>query len=180
MGTTQDLTVWTMGHSTRPIGEFMALLKENDVEAVADVRRFAGSRKNPQYNPPVLREALRGSGLEYEELPELGGRRKPLPDSKNLVWRNEAFRGYADHMETPEFACGLRRLVELAGARRTAVMCAEAVWWRCHRSLIADALKAGGARVLHIMGDGRTTEHPYTAAARASGGTVSYHAHPAG
>lgn len=174
----RDLTVWTIGHSTRPIEAFLELLGEHRVEIVADVRRYAGSRKHPQYNPPALRDSLHAAGIGYRELPELGGRRRPRPDSPNAVWRNQAFRGYADYMETPEFAAGLRGLVELARTRRTALMCSEAVWWRCHRSMIADALKAAGARVLHVLGTGKAVEHPYTAPARVAGGTLSYHPAP--
>lgn len=170
----EGTTLWTIGHSTRPVDLFLALLAGSRIEVVADVRRFAGSRKNPQYNPEALRDSLHTAGLGYEEFPELGGRRKPRPDSPNSAWRSEAFRGYADYMETPEFAAGLERLSGLARSRRAAILCSEAVWWRCHRSMIADAAKAAGARVLHIMGEGRVTEHPYTAPARAAGGTVSY------
>jgi uncharacterized protein (DUF488 family) len=170
----EELTVWTVGHSTRTLDEFLELLTANDIEALADVRRFPASRKHPHFNQDALRDSLSGIGVEYVPLPELGGRRRPRPDSHNTVWRNESFRGYADYMETEGFRAGIKRLLELARRRRTAVMCAEAVWWRCHRSLIADYLKAGGVCVRHIL-DGTTTEiHPYTSAARVRDGRLSY------
>lgn len=170
----EALTVWTVGHSTRPRDEFLELLAANEIEAVADVRRFAGSRKHPHFNPDALRDALATIGVEYVPLPELGGRRRPRPDSRNTAWRNESFRGYADYMETDEFRAGIARLLELARRRRTAVMCAEAVWWRCHRSLIADYLKASGVCVRHIIGGTRSEIHPYTSAARVTDGILSY------
>jgi uncharacterized protein (DUF488 family) len=170
----EELTVWTVGHSTRTLDEFLELLTANDIEALADVRRFPASRKHPHFNQDALRDSLSGIGVEYVPLPELGGRRRPRPDSHNTVWRNESFRGYADYMETEGFRAGIKRLLELARRRRTAVMCAEAVWWRCHRSLIADYLKAGGVCVRHIL-DGTTTEiHSYTSAARIRDGRLSY------
>ena len=170
----EELTVWTVGHSTRTLDEFLELLTANDIEALADVRRFPASRKHPHFNQDALRDSLSGIGVEYVPLLELGGRRRPRPDSHNTVWRNESFRGYADYMETEGFRAGIKRLLELARRRRTAVMCAEAVWWRCHRSLIADYLKAGGVCVRHIL-DGTTTEiHPYTSAARVRDGRLSY------
>jgi uncharacterized protein (DUF488 family) len=168
------LTVWTIGHSTRPLGEFIELLAANGIEAVADVRRHAGSRKYPQFNPEPLRESLAASGVEYVPLPALGGRRRPRPDSRNTAWRNASFRGYADYMETAEFRLGIERLLELARQKRTAVMCAEAVWWRCHRALIADCLKANGIRVVHIVGANKTEVHPYTSAAHITRGRLSY------
>ncbi|MBS0487897.1 MAG: DUF488 domain-containing protein, partial [Proteobacteria bacterium] len=126
-------TIWTIGHSTRTAAEFLALLAANGIETVADVRRYAGSRKYPQFNPEPLCESLAQVGVEYVALPELGGRRRARMNSRNTVWRNEAFRGYADYMETPEFQTGMMRLLELAQRNHTAIMCAEAVWWRCHR-----------------------------------------------
>jgi uncharacterized protein (DUF488 family) len=168
------LTIWTIGHSTRPLDEFLELLGGNGIEAVADVRRHAGSRKYPQFNPDALRESLAAAGVEYVPLPELGGRRRTRPDSPNTAWRNESFRGYADYMETAEFRLGIERLLALARRKRTAVMCAEAVWWRCHRALIADHLKASGVPVVHIVGANRTELHPYTSAARVTRGRLSY------
>lgn len=162
--------IWTVGHSTRTWEEFLALLTANGIGAVADVRRFAGSRRYPHFGTDALRSALAAAGIDYVHIPELGGRRHPLPGSPNTAWRNEAFRGYADHMATEEFRAGITRLLELARGRRTAILCAEAVWWRCHRALIADHLKAQGMRVLHILGAGKVEEHPYTAPARRSMG----------
>lgn len=171
-----ELTVWTIGHSTRPFPEFLALLSESRIEAIADVRRFPGSRRHPEYGSAVFEQALREHGLGYRWLPSLGGRRQPRPDSHNDAWRNASFRGYADHMETSEFAAGLAELLTLARERRTAVMCAEAMWWRCHRSLIADALCADGIRVVHILSPGHTTPHPMTSPARVVQGRLTYDA----
>jgi uncharacterized protein (DUF488 family) len=168
------LTIWTIGHSTRPLDDLLELLAANGIEAVADVRRHAGSRKHPQFNPDALRESLAAVGVEYVPLPELGGRRRPRPDSRNTAWRNESFRGYADYMETAAFREGIARLMELARRKRTAVMCAEAVWWRCHRALIADYLKASGVPVVHILGANKTELHPYTSAAHVTRGRLSY------
>ena len=168
------LVVWTIGHSSRPIETFLALLEENRIERVADVRRYPGSRAHPRFNPGPLASSLVERGIEYLPFPELGGRRTPDPNSPNTVWRNPSFRAYADYMQTPEFAAGLERLKETARGGRTAVMCSEAVWWRCHRALIADALKAGGARVLHIIDEVRIVEHPYTSAARIIDGKLVY------
>ncbi len=167
-------TIWTIGHSTRPIADFIGLLRINGVETVADVRRFPSSRSYPQYNQIALRDVLAGEGIDYLWLPSLGGRRRPLPDSPNDAWRNDAFRGYADHIATEEFASGLFGLLGVAQGLRTAIMCSEAVWWRCHRSIIADVLCSIGIRVLHIMGAGKTTVHPYTAPARIVNGQLTY------
>ena len=174
MPTTRPLTAWTIGHSTLPIEEFLARLASDRIEALADVRRFPGSRKHPQFNAEALARSLRESSIQYLALPELGGRRRARPDSRNVAWRNESFRGYADYMETGEFRAGLARLLECAEARRTAYMCAEGPWWRCHRALISDALKSAGVEVRHILPDGKTVEHPYTSAAILVDGKLSY------
>lgn len=168
------MTFWTIGHSTRTLDEFLHLLEVHGIEALADVRRFPGSRKYPQFDQDALRAALAGVGVEYLALPELGGRRRPRHDSRNTVWRNESFRGYADHMETETFAAGIERLLALAGRKRTVVMCAEAVWWRCHRALIADYLKAAGICVRHILDANSSQVHPYTSAARLQNGKLVY------
>lgn len=144
-------TLWTIGHSTRTIEEFIALLQSNDIEVLADVRHYPGSRKYPHFNVESLRETVQDAGIDYESFTELGGRRKVLPDSPNTGWRHPAFRGYADYMGTPEFQEGIERLKAIACAHRTAIMCAEAVWWRCHRGLISDVFKLHGTQVLHIM-----------------------------
>jgi len=167
-------TIWTIGHSTRTAGDFVDLVKRNGIEQVADVRRFPGSRRFPQFDQAALRATLAAAGIHYEHLAELGGRRPARPDSPNRGWRSAAFRGYADHMGTPGFRAGIDRLLALARSKRTAVMCAEAVWWRCHRSLVADYLKSTGFRILHILGPEKPEEHPYTPAARLVDGRLTY------
>lgn len=167
-------TLWTIGHSTRSLEEFIALLKDNGIEALADVRHYPGSRKYPHFNVEPLRHALRDTGIDYQPFTELGGRRKVQPDSPNTGWRSDAFRGYADYMQTDSFRTGIERLKALATGKRTAIMCAEAVWWRCHRGLVADVFKVHGACVLHIMGPGAPREHPYTSAAHVVDGRLDY------
>lgn len=167
-------TLWTIGHSTRELDEFIALLKENGIEVLADVRHFPGSRKYPQFNAEPLRRSLHGAGIDYESFTDLGGRRKVHPDSPNTAWRHPAFRGYADYMQTDAFRAGIERLKALATSKRTAIMCAEAVWWRCHRGLVSDLFKLHGTRVLHITGPGSPHEHPYTSAARIVDGRLDY------
>ena len=167
-------TIWTIGHSTRGIDAFIALLVDYRIEAVADVRRFAGSKRYPQFGESALRASLAEHRIAYHALPALGGRRRPLPDSPNVAWRNASFRGYADHMASGEFANGLRELLDVAQRFRTALMCAEAVWWRCHRALIADVLKARGDEVIHILDAKHAVPHPYTAPARIADGRLSY------
>lgn len=168
------LTIRTVGHSTLAIEDFLALLGAHGIGAVADVRMHPGSRRCPQFGAGPLAASLQSAGIGYLPFHDLGGRRKPRPDSPNTGWKNDSFRGYADFMLTPGFKSGLGRLIGAAKERPTAIMCAESVWWRCHRSLIADALKAGGVRVLHIMGTGIAKEHPYTAPASVVGGQLSY------
>jgi uncharacterized protein (DUF488 family) len=167
-------TLWTVGHSTLDIDALLANLKRNAIEVIADVRRFAGSRRYPQFGASALARSLGAADLAYAPLPELGGRRTPRPDSHNTVWRNASFRGYADYMETQAFDDAAARLATIARERATAIMCAEAVWWRCHRALIADAFSVSGWRVLHIDDGGRVSPHPLTAAARNAGGRLSY------
>ena len=169
--------IWTIGHSTRKIDIFISLLKENGIKLVADVRMYPGSKRYPQFGREALAQSLIGSGIRYEHFPELGGRRKPKPDSKNTAGRNEMFRGYADYMETGDFRKGVERLVELTEKTGlTAIVCAEAVWWRCHRSLISDYLKARGVEVLHILDLNKVEPHPFTSAARIVNGELSYRA----
>jgi uncharacterized protein (DUF488 family) len=169
------MRIWTIGHSTRTIDELISLLKENEIELLADVRAWPGSNRYPQFNKDALKESLNAQGIRYEHFPELGGKRKPKPDSRNTAWRNTSFRGYADYMETEQFQKGIERLLSVsAEASPTAIMCAEAVWWRCHRSLIADYLKAGEVEVLHILGANKVEPHPYTSAARIANGELSY------
>lgn len=169
-----DLTIWTIGHSTRPLDEFLALLSENCIQGIADVRSHPGSRHCPQYGQAVLRDSLIEHGLDYHWIQALGGRRRTRADSPNTAWRNASFRGYADYMQTAPFAVGLSELLDVACEERTSLMCAEAMWWRCHRSMVADALKARGMRVLHIMGVNSVTEHPWTAPARMVDGKLTY------
>ena len=168
------VTIFTVGHSTRSGEEFVEILKAHGVEVLVDVRTFPGSRRYPQFNRVALSESLAEAGIEYRHELRLGGRRAPRKDSHNTAWRNPQFRGYADHMETEAFQRGVEDLLELAGDRRVAVMCAEAVWWRCHRSLLADYLKAHGHTVVHIINEKKTEEHPYTPAAQIIDGQLSY------
>jgi uncharacterized protein (DUF488 family) len=169
------MRIWTIGHSTRTIDEFISLLKENEIKLLADVRAWPGSKRYPQFNKDALAESLNTHGIRYERFPELGGKRKSKPDSRNTAWRNASFRGYADYMETEQFQKGIERLLDVAAeAGPTAIMCAEAVWWRCHRSLIADYLKARGVEVLHILGANKVEPHPYTSAARIVNDELSY------
>ena len=171
---TNKLSVWTMGHSTLSIDDFLARLKAFNIELLADVRSFPGSRRYPHFNKENLASELLDAGIRYEHFRELGGRRRARPDSLNLACRNESFRGYADYMETREFHAGIERLLELVQQERVAIMCSEAVWWRCHRSMISDYLKAQGIDVVHIMGEGKSEAHPFTSAARVVNGELSY------
>lgn len=167
-------TIWTIGHSTRSIDEFLSLLAQFEIETIVDVRSFPGSRKYPQYGKDALQATLRENGIAYEWFQILGGRRRTSPDSPNTVWRNASFRGYADYMSTPDFADGLKALLQIAKGSRVTLMCAEAVWWRCHRSMISDALCVRGIKVLHIMSDQHAVVHPMTAPARVNDGKLSY------
>jgi uncharacterized protein (DUF488 family) len=167
-------TLWTIGHSTRAWEDFVALLRENAIACLVDVRRFAGSRRNPQFSPVDMAAALEMAGIEYLPMPAFGGRRKADEDSPNGAWRVAAFRGYADYMATPEFALARERLVRQARAQRTSVMCAEAVWWRCHRRLIADDFTARGWTVQHIMAPGKLQQHLLNPDARLTGDHLVY------
>jgi len=172
--TENKLELWTVGHSTRPIEELIEALRSFEIKVLADVRSFPGSRRYPQFNKEQLKTSLAADGIEYQHFPELGGRRRGRPDSPNVAWRNDSFRGYADYMETVDFREGMARLLDVAREHRTAIMCAEAVWWRCHRSLISDYLKAKGVEVTHIMAPGKSEAHPFTSAARIVDGELSY------
>lgn len=167
-------TIWTVGHSSRPLDEFLALLAQQRVEVLADVRRFPGSRRQPQYAQDALAASLARKRIRYCWLPALGGRRRARADSPNGAWRNASFRGYADHMASEEFARGMDELLALAAGRRTAIMCAEAPWWRCHRALIADQLCVAGIEVVHILDRTHSVAHPMTAPARIVRGALSY------
>ena len=189
-----QLEVWTIGHSTRSAEVFHQILIAYHIETLVDVRSFPGSRRYPQFNKPQLAESLLARGITYHHMPLLGGRRKPNPESKNTAWKNASFRAYADYMETEEFHKGVERLLAFArndglGSRRNdrdgsdivtpwsaAIMCAEAVWWRCHRSLISDYLKACDIEVMHILDSNKIEAHPFTSATRIVNGELSYRA----
>jgi uncharacterized protein (DUF488 family) len=166
--------IYTIGHSTRPIEEFVELLRINGVERLADIRTIPKSRRNPQYWQDALKERLEADGIDYVYLPGLGGRRRARKDSVNTAWRNASFKGYADHMQTEEFAAALEQLIRFGGEKVTAIMCAEAVPWRCHRSLVADALVVRGIEVRNIMSATSTTTHALRDWARVDGTTITY------
>ncbi len=170
----EQRVVLTVGHSTHPIDEFIPLLQAHGATLVADVRTIPKSRHNPQFNKTSLPASLRKAGIKYVHLPGLGGLRHAKPDSPNAGWRNASFRGYADYMQTAEFAESIDRLIELANEERIAIMCAEAVPWRCHRSLIGDALTVRGIRVEDIMTRTRRQVHTLTPFAKVRGLTVTY------
>jgi uncharacterized protein (DUF488 family) len=170
----QEPTIWTVGHSTRSADEFVALLKDSGVEAVADVRRFPGSRRHPQFGGPALEERLAAEGIDYAWLSKLGGRRRGDTGPQQAGWRSDSFRAYAAYTWTQEFAGGLDELLHLAHARRTTLMCSEVLWWRCHRALIADVLRFIGMQVIHIQAIGIQSVHPYTSPARIVEGELVY------
>ena len=167
--------IWTIGHSTRDLDELLQMLESFDIEKLVDVRSYPGSRRFPQYNKEALILSIPESGIEYEHMRDLGGRRKTLKDSPNTNWRLASFRGYADYMETEEFEKAAAELEEQAKSKRIAYMCSEAVWWSCHRSMISDYFKAKGWKVMHIMDHGKADEHPYTQPARIVNGKLTYH-----
>lgn len=170
----EPLTIFTIGHSTRPISEFIELLRTHGVTQVLDIRTIPKSRRNPQFNSDALAGSLRAAHIRYVHLKDLGGLRHPRSDSVNLGWRNDSFRGYADYMQTPEFAAALDHATALARERPTALMCAEAVPWRCHRSLVADALLVRGLRVLEIISPAEPKEHALTRFACVRGEQITY------
>lgn len=167
-------TIWTIGHSTRTFEEFVELLRLNQIEKLVDVRHYPGSRKFPQFNKDNLEIELPKCDVEYEHLVDLGGRRKVDPNSKNDAWRLASFRGYADYMESEQFNTAFDKLKTIASQKKTAIMCAEAVWWSCHRSMISDLLKVQGWEVLHIMSKAAASKHPYTAPAKIVDGKLNY------
>ncbi len=174
MKATEKNILYTIGHSTRTIEEFLALLESFDIKTLADIRRLPGSRKYPQFDQDELKNSLEENGIQYRYIEDLGGRRKLSKTSATTVWRNKSFQAYADYMETESFANGAEILKSLALEKPTAMMCSEAVWWRCHRSMVSDYFKAKGWEVLHIMSLGKVTEHPYTSPARVIGDEVFY------
>ena len=167
-------TLWTIGHSTKPINEFLSLLKTHGIQQLIDVRTIPRSRHNPQYNNEALAKSLRDEDLSYKHMPKLGGLRKPKKDSINTGWRNESFRGYADYMQTDEFQRALEELIAHGTSKKTAIMCAEAVPWRCHRSLIADALTIRGWDVRHIMSETKADRHQLASFAAVENGELRY------
>jgi uncharacterized protein (DUF488 family) len=169
-----SFSLWTLGHSTKPIDEFIGLLLAHQISLLIDVRTVPRSRYNPQFNRDTLAQSLRDAGLQYRHLPELGGLRKPKKDSLNDGWRNASFRGYADYMQTEEFHEAINALMASGHQEQTTVMCAEAVPWRCHRSLIADALVSRGWDVRHIMSPENATPHILTSFAHVEKGTLTY------
>jgi len=171
-------TILTIGHSTHPIGEFVRLLQDAKVELVVDVRAYPQSRTNPQFNAPALTASLHEAGIDYRHLVALGGRRhrdRQAPPSRNTFWRHPAFRNYADYALTEAFRAGLDELVALASARRTAIMCSEALWWRCHRRIITDYLLSERFPVEHILGGGQTVAAELTPGAlKSADGSITY------
>lgn len=166
--------LWTVGHSTRTLEDFVGVLRPFDIQTVVDVRRFAGSRRLPQFGADTLREGLAQHDLGYCPVEKLGGRRKADPQSANDGWLNLSFRGYADYTQTELFAEGIDELLRVAGDQRCAMMCAELLWWRCHRSLVADVLVQRGIEVRHILDASHCSVHPYTSPARLVSGRLSY------
>lgn len=172
-----SVAVYTIGHSNRTLDALLGILRAHGIECLADVRSVPRSRHNPQFNAESLAKSLPRAGVSYVLIPRLGGLRKPRADSRNLAWRNEGFRGYADYMETPEFEKGIAELLALARARRTAIMCAEAIYDRCHRSLISDALVCRGIETVHLLDEKKIMKHPLTPFAKIVDGRPAY---PAG
>jgi uncharacterized protein (DUF488 family) len=168
------MTIFTIGHSTRRADEFLSLLRAHGVTILVDIRTVPKSRRHPHFAKDALAAFLGSYEIRYVHLPALGGLRKPRHDSPNGAWQNASFRGYADHMQTTEFAQGIDELFALAGEGTVAVMCAEAKWWQCHRQLVADALTARGIEVRHIMTRSDAPRHELTSFARVSGSRVTY------
>jgi uncharacterized protein (DUF488 family) len=168
------MRIWTIGHGTRSTEDFLAILREAGVVTLVDVRTFPGSRRHPQFGKDALRASLGDAGIAYMHLPGLGGRRDPRPDSPHTALRVEAFRGYADHMSSPDFQTDLARLEAVASATTTAYMCAETLWWRCHRRMLSDILVAGGWEVTHLLGPGKSEPHRLWDVARVADGRLVY------
>lgn len=174
MAKANNKTIWTIGHSTRSFDELVEMLHSFNIEMVADIRSFPGSRKFPQFNKETLEITFPESEIHYTHIKKLGGRRKANRDSKNTTWRHIAFRSYADYMESDDFKEGIIELENIAKKERTAYMCSEAVWWRCHRSMVSDYLKVEGWKVMHIMAINKAEEHPFTSPARVVNGCLTY------
>jgi len=173
------VTVYTVGHSNRTLEALLGILRAHGIECLADVRTVPRSRHNPQFNAETLEKSLPGAGVSYSRLPRLGGLRKPRVDSRNLAWRNDSFRGYADYMDTPEFERGIAELLALARQRSTAIVCAEAVYFRCHRSLISDALLCRGIATIHLLDARKAVEHRLTSFAKIQDARPAYPAEQA-
>jgi len=168
------MQIHTIGHSTRSLAKIVELLRENSIDALADVRTIPKSRFNPQFNRETLHIFLKETGIQYSHWPDLGGLRNPVANSPNIGWKNKGFRGYADYMRTEKFERALNELIEQAAHRHFAVMCAEAVYWRCHRMLLSDALTVHGVTVLHILDHARTDPHKLTSFAKVEGTSILY------
>ena len=166
--------IYTIGHSTHSVNDFIEMLQSFSIRTLTDIRRFPGSRKYPGFGKEKLAEELEKNGIDYIHLESLGGRRQVKKGSINTSWRNKSFQAYADYMETEAFEKAISELEIIASKQRTAYMCAEAVWWRCHRSMVSDYLKAKGWQVWHIMAAGKAEEHPYTSSANIVGNRVLY------
>ena len=166
--------IWTIGHSNKSFQDFLEILKVYEIEILADVRSFPGSRKFPWFNKEYFSENLPPEGIDYTLIKNLGGRRKVKPDSHNTAWENLQFRAYADYMESPQFLDWINELINYASQKRTAYMCSEVLWWRCHRSMISDYLKLKGWNVIHIIGINKTQEHPYTKPAKIINDRLNY------
>jgi uncharacterized protein (DUF488 family) len=172
--TESAMTIWTIGHSTLSADDFVAVLQAHRIEVIADVRRFPGSRRHPHFGSAALAERLASDGIDYEWLAKLGGRRRGESMPEHLGWRNPSFRAYAGYTWSEEFAQGLEQLLHVAAAARTAIMCSELLWWRCHRALIADVLRFTGVEVIHILSKDQEKIHPYTSPARVLDGELTY------
>ncbi|HZG23445.1 MAG TPA: DUF488 domain-containing protein [Chitinophagaceae bacterium] len=167
-------SIWTIGHSTHSLQDFITMIHSFGINVLADIRSYPGSRRFPHFNQESLKTSLQENGIRYLHYRDLGGRRKPLPDSTNTAWRHAAFRGYADYMETTQFQHSISDLERVAMQHKTAYMCSEAVWWRCHRALVSDYLKIRNWEVKHITSAGSSTLHPFTSAARVEEGKLLY------
>ena len=168
------MRIWTIGHGTRSIDEFIAVLRDANVVTLADIRTYPGSRRHPQFGQAALRTSLSAAGIAYMHLRALGGRRKPRPDSPHTALRMDAFRGYADHMASPDFQREVGQLIAVATATRTAYMCAETLWWRCHRRMLSDLLTVADWEVIHLLGVGKSEPHRLWDVARVVDGTLVY------
>jgi len=171
---TSSFEIFTIGHSTHSASHFLSLLRAHEISQLADIRTIPKSRRHPQFNAEALGVFLHAHAISYRHLPALGGLRKPRRDSINTAWRHPGFRGYADHMQTEEFRAGVDNLLSFAGRGRTTVMCAEAVWWQCHRQLLADALLAQGVPVRHILSAREVKPHRMSEFAKVNEGRITY------